>query len=157
MRRPTRRELCVVLALVGIVATVAFTAPVEATVYKWFAGLRVGSGAPTTSAINLASGTTTAAGIAFGSDAVLYRSASAQIANSAGMYVYGDTILGNASTDTITATGRLVLRTLGADPLDGTPGNRPAGSVGEIAYYSGVVYLCTNASTPTWVKVGPES
>lgn len=151
-----RRELWFILAALLLVGVVLI-APAEGTVYKWFAGVRVGSGAPSTSAVNLASGTTTAAGIAFGTDAVLYRSASAQIANSAGMYVYGDTILGNASTDTVTVGGRLILRTLGADPLDGTPGNRPAGSVGEIAYYSGVVYLCTNATTPTWVKVGPES
>ena len=58
--------------------------------------------------------------------------------------------LGAASTDTITCTGRMVLRTLGSDPQDATPGNRPAGTVAEMAYYNGKMYFCTNASTPTW-------
>jgi len=60
--------------------------------------------------------------------------------------VNGNTTLGNANTDLITATARLVLRTLGADPKGGTP---PAGSAGEIGYYSGKIYVCT-AATPTW-------
>jgi hypothetical protein len=64
--------------------------------------------------------------------------------------VTGNTILGNAATDTITNTGRLIVRTLGSDPQDATPGNRPAGSVGEIAYYSTKMYFCTNTATPTW-------
>lgn len=58
--------------------------------------------------------------------------------------------LGAASTDTITCTGRMVLRTLGSDPQDATPASRPAGTVAEMAYYSGKMYFCTNASTPTW-------
>jgi hypothetical protein len=77
--------------------------------------------------------------------------------NTADLTVNGNTALGNAATDTITCTGRLILRTLGSDPLDGTPANRPAGSVGEIGYYSSGVYLCTDAATPTWVKVGPAA
>jgi hypothetical protein len=63
--------------------------------------------------------------------------------------------LGDASTDVTTCIGRFIPRTLGADPLDVTPGSRPAGSAGEIALYTDVLYLCTNASTPTWVAVGP--
>jgi hypothetical protein len=59
----------------------------------------------------------------------------------------GNIILGSASTSSLTCTGRLIVRTLGSDPQDVTPANRPAGSVAEIAYY------CTNASTPTWEKI----
>ena len=66
---------------------------------------------------------------------------------------HGNTALGDASTNTVTCTGRLVLRTLGADPLGGTP---PAGTVGEIAVYSNRLYLCT-AATPTWIIVGPPA
>lgn len=69
----------------------------------------------------------------------------------------GATTLGDANTDTITCTGRLILRTVASDPLDGTAGNRPAGSVGEIAIYSSRIYLCTNAATPTWIVVGPPT
>ena len=69
--------------------------------------------------------------------------------------VNGNTTLGNASTDTITHTGRCILRTLGSDPQDATPSNRPAGSVAEIAYYptDGNMYFCTDASTPAWKKI----
>lgn len=61
--------------------------------------------------------------------------------------------LGAASTDIITCTGRMVLRTAGSDPQDATPASRPAGSVGEIVYYNAEMYFCTDASTPTWKKI----
>jgi hypothetical protein len=67
--------------------------------------------------------------------------------------VDGSSILGSVSTDTITHTGRMVVRTTASDPQDATPGNRPAGTVAEIAYYSGKMYFCTDASTPTWEKI----
>lgn len=75
----------------------------------------------------------------------------------AGLTVTGTVSLGDAATDVVTMTGRLVLRTLASDPLDATPGNRPAGSVAEIAYYTGKLYLCTNAATPTWELVGAQT
>ena len=107
--------------------------------------------------ITITSGTTSANAINFGSDVAVYRDASARIANANKTYLMDDVILGSATTKTITVGGRLVLRTLGADPLDATPGNRPAGTVNEIAVYSGGIYLCTNASTPTWVLIGPAA
>jgi hypothetical protein len=66
------------------------------------------------------------------------------------LLVHGNTTLGNASTDTVTHTGRMIVRTTASDPKHATAGSRPAGSVGEIAYYSGKMYFCTNAATPTW-------
>ena len=65
----------------------------------------------------------------------------------------GTVQLGNASSDVCTNTGRMVLRTTASDPQDGTPANRPAGTVGEIAYYNAEMYFCTNAATPTWKKI----
>jgi len=62
----------------------------------------------------------------------------------------GNIILGSASTSTLTCTGRLIVRTTASDPQDATPASRPAGSVAEIAYYTGKLYFCTNAATPTW-------
>lgn len=64
--------------------------------------------------------------------------------------VNGNTTLGNASTDTITHTGRAIFRTAASDPKHATAGSRPAGSVGEIVYYTGKMYFCTNAATPLW-------
>ena len=64
--------------------------------------------------------------------------------------VNGNTTLGDAATDTITCTGRLIPRLAASNPQDATPANRPAGTLGEIARYSGKLYLCTNATTPTW-------
>ena len=66
------------------------------------------------------------------------------------LQVDGNTTLGNASTDLITLTGRAIFRTAASDPQHATAGSRPAGSVGEIVYYSGKMYFCTNAATPTW-------
>lgn len=40
-----------------------------------------------------------------------------------------------------------------SNPQHATPGSRPAGVVGEIVYYSGKLYFCTNAATPTWEKI----
>lgn len=58
--------------------------------------------------------------------------------------------LGSASTQNITCTGRLVVRTFGSDPQHVTPGSRPAGTTGEIGYYNGKLYFCTNGATPTY-------
>jgi hypothetical protein len=60
---------------------------------------------------------------------------------------------GSASTDTITFTGRMLCRVAASNPQDATPGNRPAGSVGEQVFYSGKMYFCTNAATPLWEKI----
>ena len=65
----------------------------------------------------------------------------------------GTTYIGNVSTDIIEARGRLLVRTVTSDPQDATPANRPAGSIPETVYYSGNLYFCTNAGTPTWKKV----
>ena len=45
---------------------------------------------------------------------------------------------------------RSIPRLAASNPQDATPGNRPAGTLGEIARYNGKLYLCTNATTPTW-------
>jgi hypothetical protein len=67
--------------------------------------------------------------------------------------VNGAADLGAASTDLITCTGRLIVRTVILDPQAVLPANRPAGSVAEIVYYSGDMYFCTDAATPTWKKI----
>jgi hypothetical protein len=74
------------------------------------------------------------------------------IVNVADLYVAGNFDFGSDSTDIMTMTGRFVPRTTASDPQDATPGNRPAGSVGEIAYYNGKWYGCTNSATPTYEK-----
>jgi hypothetical protein len=61
--------------------------------------------------------------------------------------------LGAASTDLITHTGRMIVRTTASDPQHATPASRPAGTVAEIVYYGAKMYFCTNASTPTWEKI----
>ncbi|HQJ93173.1 MAG TPA: tail fiber protein, partial [Clostridia bacterium] len=47
-------------------------------------------------------------------------------------------------------------KTTSDDPLDATPGNRPAGELGEIVRYSGdgSLYYCTDETTPVWAVVG---
>lgn len=72
------------------------------------------------------------------------------VSTTGNLSVDGNTTLGNASTDTITHTGRAIFRTAASDPKHATAGSRPAGSVGEIVYYTGKMYFCTNAATPTW-------
>lgn len=52
------------------------------------------------------------------------------------LQVDGNTTLGNASTDTITCTGRLIPRTVGADPTS----SATAGSLGEIVFYNNKWY-----------------
>jgi hypothetical protein len=56
---------------------------------------------------------------------------------------------GNITTTGI-VTGKLVPTTAASDPQDATPGNRPAGTLYQIIAYSGKLYFCTNAATPTW-------
>lgn len=119
----------------------------------------VGTGATNNYQIFLAgTGTTATNGISW-SDTNLYRSGTAALktdnAFTVGttLNVNGNTTLGDASTDTITMTGRCIFRTAGSDPQHATPGSRPAGSVGELVYYGGKLYFCTNTSTPTWEKI----
>lgn len=47
-------------------------------------------------------------------------------------------------------------KTTSDDPMDATPGNRPAGELGEIVRYSGdgALYYCTDETTPVWAEVG---
>lgn len=65
--------------------------------------------------------------------------------------VNGNTTLGNASTDLITCTGRLILRTVASDPT----ANATAGTLNEIVVYNGKVYLkITGTGTDTnWVAL----
>ena len=130
--------------------------------------LGLGASPGTTGALNLTTATANTGGIYLG-DANLYRTGTTALRTNSALTVdgattlsgalnsNGATTLGDASTDTITCTGRLILRTCGSDPLHATPGSRPAGSVGEIALFGDRVYLCTNASTPTWIVVGPPT
>ena len=74
------------------------------------------------------------------------------LAPAAKLDVAGTAKLGGASTDVLTMTGRVVFRTVASDPQHATPGSRPAGTLGEIVFYNGKWYGCTNASTPTWEK-----
>jgi hypothetical protein len=86
-----------------------------------------------------------------GARILMHGSTHATLANT--MILYGTTIqLGSANSDNITCIGRLKPRTTASDPQHATPASRPAGTVGEIAYYGGKWYGCTNAATPLWEK-----
>ena len=50
-------------------------------------------------------------------------------------------------------SNQITIRTAGSDPKHATAGSRPSGSVGDIVYYSGKLYFCTNSATPTWELV----
>jgi hypothetical protein len=50
-------------------------------------------------------------------------------------------------------SGKLVPTTAASDPQDATPANRPAGTLYQIIAYSGKLYFCTNAATPTWEMI----
>lgn len=64
----------------------------------------------------------------------------------AGLTINGNATLGNASTQTFTHVGRMVVRTLSADPT----ANATAGTVGEIAYYNNKFYgKITGSGTDT--------
>jgi len=99
--------------------------------------------------------------ILFGTDANsanLYRSANDTLKTDdklivdSDFTVNGNTTLGNANTDTITCTGRLLLRqTADAGPMTNT-----AGSLGEVVYNSSnsKFYGCTVAGSPaTWAAL----
>jgi len=48
-------------------------------------------------------------------------------------------------------SGGLAVRTALSDPKHATAGSRPTSTMlGEIVYYSGKLYFCTNITTPTW-------
>ena len=59
----------------------------------------------------------------------------------------------NLDISTGTITGKLVAATAASDPQHATPANRPTGVLGQIHYYNGKLYFCTNAATPTWEMV----
>lgn len=42
---------------------------------------------------------------------------------------------------------------VGADPLDATPSNRPNGTLGEIVYFDGALYFCSNPTDPEWTAL----
>lgn len=69
----------------------------------------------------------------------------------------GNVTLGNAYTDVVTVAGQFTIPTLASNPLDDTPGNRPAGAAGSIGYYATDLYICVDAGTPTWELVGGQS
>ena len=52
-----------------------------------------------------------------------------------------------------TLTGGAVIGTAASDPKHATPASRPAGVVAQLMYYSGKLYFCTNAATPTWEMI----
>lgn len=56
--------------------------------------------------------------------------------------VHADVTLGDAAADTATCNGRLILRTLSSDPTVLAPG----GTKGEVGYYGGIVYVCTDGT-----------
>lgn len=56
--------------------------------------------------------------------------------------VDADVTLGDAAADTATCNGRLILRTLATDPTVLAPG----GQTGEVGYYGGIVYICTDGT-----------
>jgi hypothetical protein len=65
----------------------------------------------------------------------------------------GSVVLGSGPSDTVTFHARAILRTLGSDPMHATAGSRPAGSAGEVAYYQGQVYACSDGTVPVWRRL----
>lgn len=47
----------------------------------------------------------------------------------------------------------LSIRTVVSDPQHITAASRPVGSLKEIVYYSGKLYVCVDATTPLWEKL----
>jgi hypothetical protein len=137
-----------VLALIAVMLAVG-TALAAETISK-MDRLVLGPTAYATARINLAPATAAAGGINFGVDTNLYRSAANTLKTDDALTVLGNVAFGSASTNTVTCTSRLIPRLCASDPVDATPGNRPAGTLGEIARYGSYFYICTNASTPTW-------
>ena len=64
------------------------------------------------------------------------------VAIAGNLTVDADVTLGNAAADTATCNGRLILRTLATDPKVLAPG----GQKGEVGYYGGIVYVCTDGT-----------
>ena len=58
------------------------------------------------------------------------------------LVAHADVTLGDAAADTATCNGRLILRTLSSDPTVLAPG----GTKGEVGYYGGIVYVCTDGT-----------
>lgn len=56
--------------------------------------------------------------------------------------VLGNVTFGDAATDTVTVTGTFFPRRLPSDPAT----THPSGTVGELAYFSGKLYVCTDAT-----------
>lgn len=64
------------------------------------------------------------------------------VAIAGNLTVDADVTLGDAAADTVTCNGRLILRTLATDPTVLAPG----GQTGEVGYYGGIVYICTDGT-----------
>ena len=64
------------------------------------------------------------------------------VAIAGNLTVDADVTLGDAAADTATCNGRLILRTLATDPTVLAPG----GQKGEVGYYGGIVYVCTDGT-----------
>jgi len=64
------------------------------------------------------------------------------VAIAGNLTVDADVTLGDAAADTATCNGRLILRTLATDPTVLAPG----GQKGEVGYYGGIVYICTDGT-----------
>lgn len=56
--------------------------------------------------------------------------------------VLGNVTFGDAVTDTVTVTGTFFPRWLPSDPAT----THPRGTVGELAYFDGTLYVCTDAT-----------
>lgn len=127
-----------------------------------FAPSTLDTSSSTTGAIRTSGGISSAKGLWIGTFAVvgtqieLGHATDTTISRvSAGVIaVEGNNIMTVASSDVITGAktfnAAMIVRTLGSDPQDATPGNRPAGTVKELAFYNDNLYFCTNSATPTW-------
>ncbi len=98
----------------------------SSTDLNYFNGKMIlGSGAPTTSRINLASGTTVADGILFGSDTNLYRSAANALKTDDSLVVTGTVTAAAFSGSGASLTG--VQKTVYLDELSGVTGSGTSG------------------------------
>lgn len=53
----------------------------------------------------------------------------------------------------IGASSGIIMPTVTKNPKAVAAGDRPAGIKGEVVMYSGKLYFCTNAVTPTWETI----
>jgi hypothetical protein len=71
-------------------------------------------------------------------------------------YVSNNSVYDRISRRLAALEATLVAKTAATDPLDGTAGSRPPGKAGEIVYYATDLYVCVDASTPVWEKIGGQ-